>query len=127
MKPVILVVDDEESIRFMLAMLLELQGFEVLQAEDGMDALDKLQQADPDAIILDVMMPKMDGITFCKIVREDVATASLPIIMLSGKTQFGAAEEGLAAGANFYMNKPMDSQELLAKIRHVLSQQMVSV
>ncbi|MBX3059627.1 MAG: response regulator [Anaerolineae bacterium] len=125
MKPTIMVVDDEAHIRDMLTLLLELHGFAVSTAIDGADAWQKINQRQPDAIILDVMMPVMDGITFCRHLRADPQTTHLPVIMLSGKTQFGAEAEGLAVGANFYMWKPMKTSELMANIQAVLERTAV--
>ncbi len=125
MKPTIMVVDDEAHIRDMLTLLLELHGFAVSTAIDGADAWQKINQRLPDAIILDVMMPVMDGITFCRHLRADPQTTHLPVIMLSGKTQFGAEAEGLAAGADFYMWKPMKTPELMANIQTVLERTAV--
>ena len=127
MKPTILGVDDEPHIRDMLTLLLEMHGFAVSTAIDGADAWEKVCQNSPDAIILDVMMPVMDGITFCRKLRAYPETTHVPVIMLSGKTQFGAEAEGLAAGANFYMWKPMKTPELLTNIRTVLEQVTVPV
>ncbi len=121
MKPVILVVDDEIFIREMLTMLLGFQGFVVEEARDGQDALTKVNESHPDVIILDVMMPNMDGITLCKTLRSAPETAHLPIIMLSGKAHLGAEQEGLAAGADYYMFKPMKTEDLLANINTVLN------
>ncbi|MCL4266497.1 MAG: response regulator [Anaerolineae bacterium] len=122
MKPTIMVVDDEPHIRDMLTLLLEMHGFAVSTAIDGADAWEKITQCPPDVIILDVMMPVMDGITLCQKLRAHPETTPLPVIMLSGKTQFGAEAEGLAAGANYYMWKPMKTVELVANIRTVLEQ-----
>jgi DNA-binding response OmpR family regulator len=121
-KPVVLVVDDEAYIREMLSLMLELQGFYVEEAADGFDALDKINACRPDVIILDVMMPNLDGISVCKTLRNETETSGLPIIMLSGKTQLDAEQEGLAAGANFYMFKPMKTEELISNIRTVLNE-----
>ncbi|MBL1131014.1 MAG: response regulator [Chloroflexi bacterium] len=120
-----MVVDDEPHIRDMLTLLLELYGFTVSTAIDGADAWQKINQCQPDAIILDVMMPVMDGITFCRHLRADPQTAHLPVIMLSGKTQFGAEAEGLAAGADLYMWKPMKTTELMANIQTLLERATV--
>jgi DNA-binding response OmpR family regulator len=120
MNQTVLVVDDEDNIREMLSMLLEMFGYTVTKAQDGLDALDKIREVQPDLILLDVMMPNMDGISLCKLLRTQPETADLPVIILSGKTNFGAEAEGLAAGANVYMFKPMDTQKLLSTIRNVL-------
>lgn len=120
MKPVVLIVDDEDYIREMLNLMLQLHGYQVEEAENGKDALNVIQTSKPDVIILDVMMPNMDGITLCKNLRQEPETANLPIIMLSGKTHLGAEREGMRAGANFYMFKPMKTEELIRNIRTVL-------
>lgn len=112
-----MIVDDDVIIRHMLRMLLEMEGYVISEAEDGVDALEKITDFQPHAIILDVMMPRMDGITLCKRLRSRPETATLPIIMLSGKTQMGAEEEGLAAGANAYLRKPMNVADLLQLLR----------
>ena len=120
MNPVVLVVDDEAYIRDMLNLMLQLNDFRVEEAEDGKDALRVLQTTKPDVMILDVMMPNMDGISLCKTLRNQPETAELPIIMLSGKTHMNAENDGLAAGANLYMVKPMKTNELISNIRNLL-------
>lgn len=102
----VLVVDDDDEIRHMLCMLLQLTGYDTDQAVDGLDAQSKIRQNQPDIIILDVMMPNMDGITLCKLLRAEEPTACLPIIMLSGKTDGDAIAEGLQVGADRYLTKP---------------------
>ena len=121
MKKSVLVVDDEWRTREMLRMFLEMEGYEVFEAEDGIDAIEKAQLYNPDVMILDVMMPRMDGITACKELRSDETTGNLPIIMLSGKTQEQAIREGLEAGATAYMTKPMSHKELLGNIHAAIS------
>lgn len=120
MNPTILIVDDQADTRRMLGMLLKISGFQVDEAVDGIDALDKVKRSIPDAMILDVMMPRMDGITLCKVLRTSTETKNLPIIMLSGKTTIEAERDGLQAGANFYMHKPMEMQSLLSNINQIL-------
>jgi CheY-like chemotaxis protein len=115
----ILVVDDDPAIRMMLRMMLQLDGFTIHEAEDGIDALNLISAHPPDLLILDVMMPRMDGITLCKTLRGRKETAVFPIIMLSGKVQPEAEREGLAAGANRYLHKPTP--------RHILSREVASL
>lgn len=123
----ILVVDDDFHTRQMLRLFLELQNFTVFEAEDGLDALKSVQANRPDLVILDVMMPIMDGITACKKLRSERATADLPVIMFSGKSQPTAVEEGLRAGAARYILKPLSPVELLQAVQEVLhaSQRLV--
>ena len=93
----VLLVDDDPALRGLLRQMLELGGYVVHEAEDGLDALDQLENIVPDVLVLDVMMPNMDGVTLCKKMRDNVITMNIPIIMLSGKTQDKAVQEGLAA------------------------------
>lgn len=120
MKYSILLVDDDSNLRDMLRAMLEIGGFDVVEAEDGLDALEKLDEIMPDIVVLDVMMPNMDGVSLCKQLRSDAEFVSLPIIMLSGKTQQQAVEEGLAAGANCYLRKPITVEELIRSVRDLL-------
>ena len=120
MKNSILLVDDEPNLRELLRHMLELGGFDVVEAEDGLEALEKLEEMVPDIMILDVMMPNLDGVSVCKKLRADAEFASLPIIMLSGKTQYKAVQEGLAAGANRYLCKPITVDELIQNVRELL-------
>ena len=121
MKPVVLVVDDEDYIREMLTMLLELHGFQVEEAEDGFEALNIIQSQTPDVIILDVMMPNMDGFTTCQELRSRPETAELPIILLSARSQVEAVRTGLQSGADRYMTKPISKPELVQTITDLLA------
>ena len=107
----VLVVDDEIMTRTMLRMLLEISGYTVVEAEDGIEALQMVAEHQPQAMVLDVMMPNMDGIEVCKRLKAGGETAVLPIIVLSGGKY---KDEALAAGANMYMEKPMKTDELLS-------------
>ena len=118
----VLVVDDEPLTQDLLRLMLEPAGFRVTSAEHGLDALEKVQNNKPDIMILDVMMPHMDGITVCKKLRSNPETADLPIIMLSGKTHLNAVEEGLAAGANRYLGKPTSRADLIKNLNEVLAE-----
>ncbi len=120
MKNSILLVDDDPNLRDMLRQMLEMGGFEVTEAEDGLDALAKLAKITPDIMVLDVMMPNLDGVSLCRRLRSEAEFVSLPIIMLSGKTQQRAVQEGLAAGANLYLCKPITVSELIQAARELL-------
>ena len=122
MAKLVLVVDDEDLTRQMISMFMTMDGHEVVEAEDGVDALKKVALHHPDAIILDVMMPEMDGITMCKKLRANPATAFIPVLMLSGRSQIGAEQEGIDAGANAYMKKPMDPKEMLRVLNEMMMQ-----
>ena len=116
----ILIVDDDPAIRMMLRMMLQLDGFTIQEAEDGVDALEQIETHPPDLLIVDVMMPRMDGVTLCKRLREQPKTAVLPIILLSGKVQVEAEREGLAAGANRYLHKPVPRTILSREVASLL-------
>jgi CheY-like chemotaxis protein len=121
----LLIVDDEPVTQDLLRLMLEPAGFRVTEAENGLVALQKIEENKPDIMILDVMMPFMDGITVCKKIRSNPKTADLPIIMLSGKTHLNAVEEGLQAGANRYLAKPMSRADLIQNLREVLEETAV--
>jgi two-component system, OmpR family, alkaline phosphatase synthesis response regulator PhoP len=121
MSGLILLVDDEYATRYMLRLFMEMEGFSVVEAGDGLEALDQVAAHLPDALVLDVMMPQMDGISVCKQLRNRPQTADIPIILLSGKVQDEAVQEGLGAGANLYMSKPMDPRELVSNLHNLLS------
>lgn len=120
MAQTILVVDDESMTRDLLRTMLTAAGYEIDEAKDGIDALHKIQAHLPDIVLLDVMMPNMDGISLCQQLRRNGATAGLPIIMLSAKTNFNAVEDGLRAGANKYLAKPIARKTLLAAIGELI-------
>jgi len=119
----VLIVDDEPMTLNLLRMMLEPVGYSVTGVEGGVAALARVNQNRPDVMILDVMMPDMDGITVCKTLRSLPETADLPIVMLSGKTHLNAEAEGLAAGANKYLFKPMSRTDLINSLRAVLKDQ----
>lgn len=118
----VLVVDDEFEIRQLLSTMLTMMGYQSFMAQDGLDALEKISQYQPDILILDVMMPRMDGLTLCRQLRDAAETAALPIIMLSGKAHQEAIQEGLKAGANRYLVKPTGLDELTRNINEVLGE-----
>ena len=116
MSPSVLVVDDEPQARTMLRLILARAGFEVLEARDGFEALSEVERAVPDVMILDIMMPGIDGFEVCERLRKDKQTADLPIIMLSAKADPKSISRGFSVGANEYLTKPVTPDELT---RHV--------
>ena len=116
----VLVVEDDRELREMVCLMMEVSGFAVQSAGDGLEGLAKLNAKRPDLIVLDVMMPRMDGIAMCRHVRENPDTAELPIVMMSGRTHKQAIAEGLAAGANRYLEKPMPLDVLVQYIHELL-------
>jgi CheY-like chemotaxis protein len=119
-RPVILVVDDEEEIRSVMRLTLTLAGYDVREAGDGERALESLQRHRPDLILLDVLMPGMDGFEVCRRVRANTETAQMPVLILSAKTDARSREEGLDAGATKYLTKPISPPQLLQHIAEVL-------
>lgn len=116
----LLVVDDDEDIRTFLQVTLELAGYEVVQATDGEDGVRQAIDERPDLVLMDVMMPKMDGITAVRRLRLDGRTSHLPIIVLTAKAQADDKVSGLAAGADDYITKPFDPDELVARVQSTL-------
>lgn len=116
----VLVVDDEPMARTLLRLMLVRSGFEVLEAADGYEALAKVKEQLPDIMILDVMMPGMDGFTVCEALRQEDASAELPIIMLSAKTDSVSVRKGLAVGATKYLTKPISQDELTRNVMETL-------
>lgn len=118
----VLIVDDEPMARTLLRLMLVRAGFHVSEAEDGFDALEKVRKNQPDVILLDVMMPGMDGFAVCETLRNETATAELPIIMLSAKTDLDSINKGLRAGATIYLTKPISPEELTQHVKDALIQ-----
>lgn len=117
----ILVVDDEPDAVELVAFNLKGAGFDVITAEDGEVALTKARNFAPDLIVLDVMLPAVDGLEVCKILRRDPATSGLPIIMLTAKAGEIDRVLGLELGADDYVTKPFSPRELVLRIKNLLS------
>src|SRR4051794_898050 len=120
MKPKILVVDDEPDALELVGFNLERAGLEVVTASDGAQALRKARAMQPALVVLDVMLPEMDGLEVCKSLRQDAQTASIPIIMLTAKASEVDRVLGLELGADDYLTKPFSSRELVLRIRNLL-------
>ncbi|MDD5718967.1 MAG: response regulator [Candidatus Krumholzibacteria bacterium] len=116
----ILVVDDEQHIRRILQFLLEQAGYDVTTADDGRQALEYLEQNCPDLVLLDVMMPHLDGFAVLEQIRHNRETRRLPVIMLTAHDQTTTRIKGLRGGANDYVAKPFDHEELLARVANML-------
>ena len=117
MKSKILVVDDEEHIRELIGFYLDKEGFEMIEANDGEEALEKIENEYIDLAIVDVMMPNMDGFTFVEEMREFKDT---PVIMLTARSQSVDKLRGFSLGIDDYVTKPFDPQELLARVKTIL-------
>jgi len=116
----ILIVDDEHELVSMVKMRLEAAGYDTLEAYDGQDALAKARKENPDLIVLDLMLPKMDGYKVCRMLKFDEKYKKIPIIMFTARIQDSDKEMGVEVGADAYITKPFDSQLLLAKIEELL-------
>lgn len=116
----LLVVDDDPVIQKLLQVNFEMEGYQVVLAGDGVEALEKVAEAPPDLIVLDVMMPRMDGLEAAERLKADAATASIPVIILSAKAQDTDVKAGRATGADEYMTKPFDPLELLDRVAALL-------
>jgi two-component system response regulator MprA len=114
----VLIADDDRAIRDALTRALALEGYDVLQANDGNTALSLIESAKPDVAILDVMMPNIDGLTVCRVLRAE--RNRLPVLMLTARTETPDRVAGLDAGADDYLAKPFDLDELLARLRALL-------
>jgi DNA-binding response OmpR family regulator len=111
----VLVVEDSDAIRSLLSILLERRGYQVQAASDGQAALDAATSG-IDLVLLDVGLPDMNGLEVCRRLRSNAATADLTIIMLTGRDHPGDVRDGLAAGADDFLTKPIDEADLLARI-----------
>ena len=116
-QPTVLVVDDEPAVRRVLAMRLEVAGYRVVIAEDGEEALAVFAREQPDLVVLDVMMPKLDGFAVCRRLR---AESAVPIIFLSALDAISEKVAGLDLGADDYLSKPFSPKELEARINRIL-------
>lgn len=120
MKEKILIVEDEKDIVKMLEYNLKKEGFRTAVAFDGEDALVSAKKEHPDLVLLDLMLPEIDGLEVCKALKKETKTASIPIIMLTAKTQESDKIVGLELGADDYVTKPFSPRELIARIKAVL-------
>jgi DNA-binding response OmpR family regulator len=117
----ILVIEDEPAVQTLLKKALTSHNFKVTVASDGLDGLMKLETLRPDIMICDVMMPNLDGIEFVKAIKHNTQTQKIPVIFLTAKTDPRSMIEGINVGARFYVTKPFQIDDLLAKVRRALS------
>ncbi|MCA1840301.1 MAG: response regulator transcription factor [Actinomycetota bacterium] len=118
--PKILIADDDPIIIKLLQVNLEMEGYEVITAEDGQDAVEKASANDPDLVILDIMMPRMDGWTARGELLKDPTTAKTPVIFLSARAQQADLRKGYEAGVAEYVTKPFDPMDLLEIVDAIL-------
>lgn len=118
----ILIIEDDASVRQLVSRLLTKSGYACTTATDGLDGLRALELAIPDLIILDVLMPELDGLTFVKALKTQRDTKPIPVIFLTAKSDPLSMIEGINVGAKFYVTKPFQSEDLLAKVNKVLGE-----
>jgi len=116
----VLIADDEPNIVISLEFLLRREGFEVLVAVDGEEALAKARAERPDLVLLDVMMPKMNGFDVCQALRADPGLAAMRILMLTAKGRDTEVSKGLDLGADAYVTKPFSTKDLVVQVRSLL-------
>lgn len=124
--PTILVVDDEKDIRDLIALNLEREGFDTLEAADGLEALKVARHEEPDLILLDLMLPHRDGMTVFRQLREDPRTGNIPVMMITAKGKLEEKISGLEVGADDYIVKPFSPRELMLRVRNLLRRSLNS-
>jgi DNA-binding response OmpR family regulator len=118
--PLILIVDDNEANRDILARRLEVSGYDLIMANDGEEALERARERLPDLILLDVMMPKLDGLEVCRRLKSDKSMPFIPIILVTARSDTKDIVSGLEAGGDEYVTKPIDQSALVARVRSTL-------
>ncbi len=118
--PTILVVDDEEDLLNLLEYNLEQEDFRVLLARDGVAGLEQAREHMPDLVILDIMMPKMDGVEMCRRLRQDAHLRTIPVMMLTARTEEEDQVEGLDVGADIYLGKPVSVSVIVSQAKALL-------
>ncbi|MFH1442229.1 MAG: response regulator [Candidatus Omnitrophota bacterium] len=121
-KEKILIVEDEVALSEMIKLRLEKNGYEVISAFDGVQALEMARQQNPSLIILDLMLPKIDGYKVCRMLKFDEKYKKIPIIMFTARVQESDKKLGEQVGADAYITKPFDPETLLSKIKELLTQ-----
>lgn len=119
-RPLVLIADDDRDILELVAFRLERAGCETVVAGDGEEALRLAGERQPDVVILDVMMPKMDGYEVTQALRADQATREIPVILLTARAQESDVSRGFEAGVDDYVRKPFSPQELTARVQAIL-------
>ncbi|MBU0572903.1 MAG: response regulator [Candidatus Margulisbacteria bacterium] len=118
----ILIIEDEKEHIFMFRKRFEPMGYDIVEAHNGKEGIEKVKQEKPDLIFLDLVMPVMNGIEVCKALRDDPETKDVPIIVVSAVGEFELAQECLRAGANDFVRKPFEAKELIKKVNKLIKQ-----
>ena len=123
-KGTILIVDDEPDIQELVRISLEREGYDVLVADTGEEAIELAKSRQPQLVVLDLMLPGLDGLDVCRVLRQQQKTQDIPIVMLSAKSQESDIVSGLELGADDYITKPFSSKVLVARIRRLLNRRI---
>ena len=116
----ILIVDDEAGLRGIIGSFFRVKGFQTAEAGDGLEAMERIREERPDVVLLDINMPIMDGLTFLSKVKEDPSMNTVPVIILSARTESKDVEKGIGLGAQFYLEKPISFENLNRCVQVVL-------
>jgi two-component system alkaline phosphatase synthesis response regulator PhoP len=119
--PVILIAEDDEDIRDLISWKLELAGYRTLHAGNGNAALGLAHAHHPDAVVLDIGMPAMDGLAVCQHLHQDPGTADIPVLMLSARVRDSDIALGFTVGADDYMTKPFNPQDLINRVKNLMT------
>jgi len=119
-KPIILCVDDEPSILNLFESLLASNGYEIIKAQNGQEALEKLKKERVDLVLMDIMMPKLDGLEACRRIKGNEKTRDLPVVMVTALSEKADLIKGIEAGAEDFISKPFDAREILNRVKILL-------
>jgi DNA-binding response OmpR family regulator len=119
--PVVLIAEDDEDIRDLISWKLEIAGYRTMLAGNGRTTLELVQEHRPDAVVLDVGMPEMSGLTVCERLQDDPATAAIPVLMLSARSRADDIARGYTVGADRYLTKPFSPNDLVAHVHSLLA------
>ena len=117
----VLVVDDDPAIVHLLELNLELEGHDATSVSDGREVLDRIREVRPDVVLLDIMLPHVDGWQLCEAIRADPELAATPVVLLTARTQTADLERGEQIGADAYVTKPFDPVEILAWVERLVA------
>ncbi|HAS46449.1 MAG TPA: response regulator [Microscillaceae bacterium] len=116
----VLIVDDEPNILLSLEFLMKKQGYKVYIARDGAEAMDMIKEQEPEVVVLDIMMPEVDGYEVCSFIKNDDGLKHIKVIFLTAKTKPEDIEKGKEIGADAYMTKPFSTRNLMKKVKEIL-------
>jgi CheY-like chemotaxis protein len=116
----ILIVDDTETMRMAEEMMLSGEGYQISTACDGVDALEKIGADKPDLVLMDIMMPRMDGIECCRRIKASDRTSDIKVVMVTTKSEYERVKEAFAAGCGDYITKPINKSELIGKLKDLM-------